>query len=60
MLRAFIFDFDYLSVSDQEGTNGLNFASANGSERSNVDLPQFYNDQFNTTTVDGRTVVTDP
>jgi hypothetical protein len=35
----------------------LNFASANGSERSNVDLPQFYNDQFNTTTVNGQTVV---
>jgi hypothetical protein len=35
----------------------LNFATANGSERSNVDLPQFYNDQFNTTTVNGQTVV---
>jgi hypothetical protein len=29
MMKAFIFDFDYLSVSDLEGTNGLNFASAN-------------------------------
>lgn len=35
----------------------INFATANGSERSNVDLPQFYNDQFNTTTVGGQTVV---
>jgi hypothetical protein len=29
LMKGFIFDFDYLSVSDQEGTNGLNFASAN-------------------------------
>ncbi len=35
----------------------INFATANGSERTNVDLPQFYNDQFNTTTVNGQTVV---
>jgi len=35
----------------------VNVATANGSERSNVDLPQFYNDQFNTTTVGGQTVV---
>ena len=35
----------------------LNFATANGSERTNVVLPQFYNDQFNTTTVGGQTVV---
>jgi outer membrane receptor protein involved in Fe transport len=35
----------------------LNFATANGSERSDVILPQFYNDQFNTTTVGGQTVV---
>jgi len=28
-MKSFIFDFDYLSVSDGEGTNGLNFASAN-------------------------------
>jgi len=35
----------------------LNFATANGSERSNVTLPQFYNDQFNTTTVGGQQVV---
>ena len=35
----------------------INFATANGSERSNVTLPQFYNDQFNTTTVGGQTVV---
>lgn len=28
-MKAFIFDFDYLSVSDREGGNGLNFASAN-------------------------------
>ncbi|MBI5766474.1 MAG: TonB-dependent receptor plug domain-containing protein [Verrucomicrobia bacterium] len=33
------------------------FATANGSERSNVTLPQFYNDQFNTTTVGGQQVV---
>ncbi len=35
----------------------LNFATANGSERSDVELPQFYNDQFNTTSVGGQTVV---
>ena len=35
----------------------VNFATANGSERSDVILPQFYNDQFNTTTVGGQTVV---
>jgi outer membrane receptor protein involved in Fe transport len=35
----------------------LNFATGNGSERSDVILPQFYNDQFNTTTVNGQTVV---
>ncbi|MBL9210099.1 MAG: TonB-dependent receptor [Opitutaceae bacterium] len=35
----------------------LSFATANGSERSDVTLPQFYNDQFNTTTVNGQTVV---
>ncbi len=35
----------------------LNFATANGSERSDVVLPQFYNDQFNTTTVGGQQVV---
>ena len=35
----------------------VNFATANGSERSDVVLPQFYNDQFNTTTVNGQTVV---
>ncbi len=35
----------------------INFATANGSERSDVILPQFYNDQFNTTTVGGQTVV---
>ncbi len=35
----------------------VNFATANGSERTDVDLPQFYNDQFNTTTVNGQTVV---
>lgn len=29
LMKGFIFDFDYLSVSDQEGTNGLNFATAN-------------------------------
>ncbi len=33
------------------------FATANGSERSDVTLPQFYNDQFHTTTVNGQTVV---
>ena len=35
----------------------INFATANGSERTNVTLPQFYNDQFNTTTLNGQTVV---
>ena len=35
----------------------VNFATANGSERTDVTLPQFYNDQFNTTTVGGQTVV---
>jgi len=35
----------------------VNFATANGSERTDVILPQFYNDQFNTTTVNGQTVV---
>lgn len=35
----------------------LNFATANGSERSDVVLPQFYNDKFNTTTVGGQQVV---
>jgi hypothetical protein len=35
----------------------VNFATANGSERTDVVLPQFYNDQFNTTTVNGQTVV---
>jgi hypothetical protein len=28
-MKAFIYDFDYLSVSDGEGGNGLNFATAN-------------------------------
>lgn len=35
----------------------LNFATANGSERSDVTLPQFYNDQFNTMTLGGQQVV---
>lgn len=35
----------------------LSFTQANGSERSDVTLPIFYNDQFNTTTVGGQTVV---
>ncbi len=35
----------------------INFATANGSERMDVTLPQFYNDQFNTTTLDGQPVV---
>lgn len=35
----------------------LNVATADGRERSDVTLPQFYNDQFNTTTVGGQTVV---
>ena len=35
----------------------VNFATANGSERTDVVLPQFYNDQFNTTTANGQTVV---
>lgn len=34
-----------------------NLATGNGSERSNITLPQFYNDQFNNTTVNGQTVV---
>lgn len=33
------------------------FATANGAERSDVTLPQFYNDQFNTMSVNGQTVV---
>src|SRR5207245_5059605 len=28
-MKAFIYDYDYLSVSDHEGINGLDFASAN-------------------------------
>lgn len=28
LMKGFIFDFDYLSVSDGEGTNGLNYATA--------------------------------
>ncbi len=35
----------------------LSFTQANGSERSDVTLPIFYNDQFNTTNVGGQTVV---
>ena len=35
----------------------LNVATANGSERTDVVLPQFYNDKFNTTSVNGQTVV---
>lgn len=35
----------------------LNYATANGSERSDVVLPQFYNDQFNTVSVNGQTAV---
>jgi hypothetical protein len=35
----------------------VNVATANGRERSDIVLPQFYNDQFNTTTVGGQTVV---
>lgn len=35
----------------------LNFATADGRERSDVTLPQFYNDQFNTLNVGGQTVV---
>jgi outer membrane receptor protein involved in Fe transport len=35
----------------------VNFATANGAERTNVALPQFYNDQFNTLTLNGETVV---
>jgi hypothetical protein len=29
LMKGFIFDFDYLSVSNNEGTNGLNYATAN-------------------------------
>ena len=35
----------------------LNYAQANGSERDDVTLPVLYNDEFNTTTVSGQTVV---
>ncbi|MBL9200014.1 MAG: TonB-dependent receptor [Opitutaceae bacterium] len=35
----------------------LSFTQSNGSERSDVTLPIFYNDQFNTTTVGGQQVV---
>jgi outer membrane receptor protein involved in Fe transport len=35
----------------------FNFATANGSERTDVILPQFYNDQFNTMSLNGQTVV---
>lgn len=35
----------------------LNYATADGSERTNVRLPIFYNDQFNTMTSGGTTVV---
>jgi outer membrane receptor protein involved in Fe transport len=35
----------------------LSFAQANGSERSTIALPVFYNDEFNTTTVNGQPVV---
>jgi outer membrane receptor protein involved in Fe transport len=35
----------------------INLATANGSERTDVVLPQFYNDKFNTTTVGGQAVV---
>lgn len=35
----------------------INYAEANGSERSDVTLPTFYNDEFNTTTVNGQQVV---
>ena len=35
----------------------LGLATADGREGSDVILPQFYNDQFNTTTVNGQTVV---
>jgi len=35
----------------------LNYSEANGSERSDVTLPTFYNDEFNTTTFNGEQVV---
>jgi outer membrane receptor protein involved in Fe transport len=35
----------------------ISFTQANGSERSDVNAPVFYNDEFNTTTVGGQTVV---
>jgi outer membrane receptor protein involved in Fe transport len=35
----------------------LNYSEADGSERSDVSLPILYNDEFNTTTVNGQTVV---
>jgi outer membrane receptor protein involved in Fe transport len=35
----------------------LSYTQANGSERSNVRLPILYNDEFNTTTVNGQSVV---
>ena len=35
----------------------VSFTQANGSERSDINLPVFYNDEFNTTTVGGQSVV---
>ncbi len=35
----------------------LNLATSDGRERTDVTLPQFYNDQFNTTTVNGQLAV---
>lgn len=35
----------------------LSYTQANGSERSDVKLPVFYNDEFNTTTINGQQVV---
>lgn len=49
MMKAFIFDFDYLSVSEVEGTNGLNFVTAND-PRVVVDNPPPFVSRF-----DGKT-----
>jgi len=35
----------------------LSFSQANGAERDNVELPIFYNDEFNTTTQSGQVVI---
>jgi len=61
---GFIFDriSDGLSASlsarpFKPWTITMSFTQADGAERSNVTLPIFYNDEFNTTTVGGQSVV---